>query len=108
VLLLYRLTATFTAIIYLGFFFISFGISDETGSGARYGVSLFFPAAMSMGAVVFSNLEGAGGVDINSARTDYQGYTVAACLGFMVLDMFIYFLIGLYFGQVATNDTGIS
>jgi ATP-binding cassette subfamily A (ABC1) protein 3 len=62
---------------------------------------------MQLGAVTFANIEGAGGIDRGSANTEYLEYSVSQSLGMMVLDCFLYLVLGLYFNQIVPTDTGV-
>jgi hypothetical protein len=48
--------ATFGALIYLGLYFVSFGITDETTASAKIGISLLSPVAMGQVRMITSNI----------------------------------------------------
>jgi hypothetical protein len=45
----------------LGFYFVSFAITEDTTGIGKVGLSVFFPTAMGLGATTFANIESAGG-----------------------------------------------
>jgi ATP-binding cassette subfamily A (ABC1) protein 3 len=78
---------TFGALIYFAMFFISFAMSDSTSKGSKIAISLFFPSAQSLGALVFLAAEVDGGLNNDNMGQLYDNYSISICLNMVCILM---------------------
>jgi len=104
-----RTASTFSALIYMGLYFVTFAFDEDSDSaGAKQGAAIFSaPAGLSFGASVLANYESNGGITWGRLSSDFNGYSTGVCLGIFVLNIVLYFLLAMYLNQVIPNEGGV-
>jgi len=101
--------ATISAILFLGAFLGSFGLTEETTQGQKVLACLSAPICFGMGAQQISLFESAQqGVNFNNAGTVQNNFTFATCIGMLIFDFVLYLALAVYAERVLPSEWGVS
>lgn len=104
-----RVASITGTMLYFASFLLFSLVSDPTTKEFAKTISSLIPTvAASLGTLSLSRFEsGQVGIDFSNAREVADNYVFSNALGFLVLDFFIYGLIGLYLDNVIPSATGV-
>ena len=82
-------------------------MEDGVPRSSKIFASLLPQVALMQGSLQFANYEGTGvGLDASTVNVIYQEYSFNTALWMLLIDFFIYFLLGLYLDKVIPSDFG--
>ena len=103
-----RIAVIISLIIYFIMYFISQAFfSDTISNASKMAVSLFPPAALALGMIVFAQFEVAI-LPFNSSYLSfpYQNYTVGNMYTMLIVDVLIYLFLGFYLQNILPQQYG--
>ncbi|OQR89489.1 ATP-binding Cassette (ABC) Superfamily, partial [Thraustotheca clavata] len=96
----------------IGFFLsylITSGFTATTAESTKNGFCIFSPVAMAFGVQTMANAEASSlGITFGNVNDPYQNFRFSTSLYFMVFDIVLYTVLGLYFERVVPKDYGIT
>ena len=103
-----RIAVIISIIVYFVMYFISQAFfSDTILNGSKMAVSLFPPAALALGVIVFSQFEVALlPFDSSKLNMTFQNYSVGNMYTMLIIDVLIYLFVGFYLQNVLPQQFG--
>ena len=82
-------------------------MEDGVPRSSKLFASLLPQVALMQGSIQFANYEGTGvGLDSSTANVIFNNYSYNSALWMLLLDFFLFFIIGLYLDKVIPSDFG--
>ncbi|CAK4089010.1 unnamed protein product [Aphanomyces euteiches] len=103
-----RLGTYIGIVVFFVMYLITSGFNDTSSEGAKTIVCLFAPVAMSFGVQTMAKAEANSlGITFSNIREPYANFRFSTALGFMLFDIILYTLLGLYLERVVPKDYGV-
>lgn len=101
-------TGSFTGIVlFFLMYFISSALTPSTNLGSKSAACLLSPVALALGVDQLAKAESTGiGINFGNANELVDNFTFNTCIGFLILDLLLYTILGLYFDRVLPKEFG--